>query len=101
MQGPKWPIILLSCGPGVVIVKYWDRLPCDWDRLYFGYSSPYKGDSSRFSLVVSGYPTSTSIPWVDELSTDTSVLGCHSSPCQGKIISGTEGSPRDGTHPRS
>ena len=21
MQGPKWPIILLACGPGVVIVK--------------------------------------------------------------------------------
>ena len=25
----------------------------------------------------------------------------HCSPCRGKIISGTEGSPRDGTHPRS
>ena len=22
MQGPKWPIILLACGPGVVIVNY-------------------------------------------------------------------------------
>ena len=21
MQGPKWPIILLACGPGVVIVN--------------------------------------------------------------------------------
>ena len=25
MQGPKWPIILLACGPGVVIVNCWDR----------------------------------------------------------------------------
>ena len=22
MQGPKWPIILLTCGPDVVIVNY-------------------------------------------------------------------------------
>ena len=22
MQGPKWPIILLACGPGVVIVNF-------------------------------------------------------------------------------
>ena len=28
----------------------------------------YKGDSARFSKVVSGYPTSTSIPRVDRLS---------------------------------
>ena len=26
MQGPKWPIILLPCGPCVVIVYGWDRL---------------------------------------------------------------------------
>ena len=25
MQGPKWPITLLAYGPGVVIVKCWDR----------------------------------------------------------------------------
>ena len=25
MQGPKWPIILLTCGPCVVIVICWDR----------------------------------------------------------------------------
>ena len=44
MYGPKWPslLILIAYGPGVVFVKYWDRLscdwdrlPCDWDRLYF------------------------------------------------------------------
>ena len=31
----------------------------------FGYSSPYKGDSARFSKVASGNPTSTCIPRVD------------------------------------
>ena len=33
MFGPKWPflLILFVYGPGVVFVKYWDRLPCDWD----------------------------------------------------------------------
>ena len=29
-------LFLLVCGPGVVVVKCWDKLPCDWDRLYFG-----------------------------------------------------------------
>ena len=42
MHGPKWPF-LLACGPGVVVVQ------C-WDKLYLGYSSPYKGDSAQFSL---------------------------------------------------
>ena len=27
---------LFICGPGVVVVKIWNRLPCDWDMLYFG-----------------------------------------------------------------
>ena len=31
---------------------------------------------------------------------DNSTTG-HCSPCRGKIISGTEGSPGDGTHPMS
>ena len=43
----------------------------------FGLSSPYKEDSARFSSVVSGYLTFTSIPRVDGLSTDPQVLGCH------------------------
>ena len=30
-----------------------------------GQSSPYQGDSTRFSEVVLGNPTSTCIPWVD------------------------------------
>ena len=38
MQGPKWPIILLTCGPGVVIVNCWDmlylgRAPCTNETL--------------------------------------------------------------------
>ena len=38
MQKPKWPflLILIVYGPGVVFVKYSDRLSCDWDKLYFG-----------------------------------------------------------------
>ena len=27
---------LFICGPCVVVVKTLDKLPCDWDRLYFG-----------------------------------------------------------------
>ena len=40
-----------------------------WNRFHagvlFGWSSPYKGDSTRFSEVASGNPTSTCIPRVD------------------------------------
>ena len=38
MYVPTWPflLILIVYGLGVVFVKYWDMLPCDWDRLYFG-----------------------------------------------------------------
>ena len=32
MQGPKWPVILLACGPGEVIVIVWDRF-CIWVEL--------------------------------------------------------------------
>ena len=32
MQGPKWPVILLACGPGEVIVIFWDRF-CIWVEL--------------------------------------------------------------------
>ena len=62
MQGPKWPIILLACEPVVVIVN------C-LGQVVFGYISSYKGDSARFSWVMSSYPTSTNIPRVDGLST--------------------------------
>ena len=39
MQGPKWPIILLASGPGVVNVDCWDRFctlgraPCTKETL--------------------------------------------------------------------
>ena len=38
MFEPKWPflLILIVYGPGVVFVKYWDRLLCVLDRLYLG-----------------------------------------------------------------
>ena len=38
MYGSKWRFysFLSVCGPGEVFVKYWDRLPCDYDMLYFG-----------------------------------------------------------------
>ena len=34
MFEPKWPflLILIVYGPGVVFIKYWDTLPCGWDR---------------------------------------------------------------------
>ena len=84
MYEPKWLIVLILdyiglFGTGFICFLY---------RLYFELSSPYKGDSARFSLnleswkrglkgVESGYPTSMNIPRVDGLSTDTSVLGRH------------------------
>ena len=32
MQGAKWLVILLACGPGEVIVIVWDRF-CIWVEL--------------------------------------------------------------------
>ena len=84
-MGPVRPLSLII-GPSEVIVLYWAMLLGFSYRLYFGQSSPYKGVSVRFSLnhrsrkrghdgVVSNYPASTSLSWVDELSTDPRVLG--------------------------
>ena len=36
-----------------------------YEGIVLGYSSPYKGDSARFSEVASGNPTFTCIPRVD------------------------------------
>ena len=38
MYGPTWSflLILIVYGPSEVFVNYWDRLPCDWDKLYLG-----------------------------------------------------------------
>ena len=39
-----WPflLILIVYGPGVVFVKYWDGLPCDWDRFILSRASRTK-----------------------------------------------------------
>ena len=38
MYGLMWSflLILIVYGLGVVFVKHWDKLSCDWDMLYFG-----------------------------------------------------------------
>ena len=51
--GPKWPFY--SC------CDYIGLLGIGYVGVVFGFSSPYKGDSARFSEVVSGNPTSTCI----------------------------------------
>ena len=67
--GAQVAIILLACGPCVVIVNCWDRF-CTLGR------APHtKGTLPDCSCVVSSYPTSTSIPWVDGLSTDLRIWG--------------------------
>ena len=56
-MGPSGRLLMLE--------SYWTA----WDRFHagdvFGQSSPYKGDSTRFSEVASGSPTSTCILRVD------------------------------------
>ena len=64
-------IILLACGPCVVIVNYLGQV------LYLGKAPRTKETLPDFHECRVGYPTSTSIPQVDGLSTDTSVLGRH------------------------
>ena len=44
----------------------WARICKFYTSILFGWSSPYKGDSARFSEVASGNPTFTCIPRVDE-----------------------------------
>ena len=65
-------IILLACRPCVVIVN------CLGQVLYLGSAPCTKETLPDFHECRVGYPTSTSIPWVDGLSTDTLVLGRHS-----------------------
>ena len=48
-----------------IILHILDCLGQVYAGTVFGQSSPYKGDSARFSKVVSGNPTSTCIPQVD------------------------------------
>ena len=67
--GAQVTIILLSCRPCVVIVN------CLGQVLYLGRAPRTKETLPDFRECRVGYPTSTSIPWVDGLSMDTPVLG--------------------------
>ena len=88
MFGPKWSflLILIVYGPGVVFVKYWDRLSCVWGRLYLGKAPRTKETMPDFHEMVSGYPTSTNIPRVDGLSMDPREMGHHNL----ELLRGTE-----------
>ena len=69
--GAQVVIILLACTPCVVIVN------CLGQVLYLGRAPRTKETLSNFFECRVIYSTSTSIPRVDGLSTDTPVLGCH------------------------
>ena len=69
--GAQVAIILLACRPCVVIVNYLGQV------LYLGRAPRTKETLPNFRECRVGYPTSTSIPRVDGLSTDTPVLGRH------------------------
>ena len=64
-------IILLACRPYMVIVNYLGQV------LYLGRAPRTKETLPDFRECRVGYPTSTSIPQVDGLSTNTPVLGHH------------------------
>ena len=70
--GAQVVIILLACRPCVVIVN------CLGQVLYLGRAPRQKETLPDFRECRVGYSTSTSIPQVDGLSTDTPVLGRHS-----------------------
>ena len=70
--GAQVAIILLACRPCVVIVN------CLGQVLYLGRAPRTKETLPDFRECRVGYPTSTSIPRVDGLSTDTPVLERHS-----------------------
>ena len=64
--------LVSACRPCVVIVNYLGHV------LYLGRAPHTKETLPDFREYRVGYPTSTSIPRVDGLSTDTPVLGRHS-----------------------
>ena len=70
--GAQVAIILLAYRPCVVIVN------CLRQVLYLGRAPRTKETLPDFRECRVDYPTSTSIPWVDGLSTDTPILGRHS-----------------------
>ena len=69
--GAQVAIILLACRPCAVIVN------CLGHVLYLGRTHRTKETLPDFRECRVGYPTSTSVPRVDGLSTDTPVLGRH------------------------
>ena len=69
--GAQVAIILLACRPCVVIVN------CLGHVLYLGRAPRTKETLPDFRECRVGYPTSTSIPRVNGLSTDTLALGHH------------------------
>ena len=70
--GAQVAIILLACRPCVVIMN------CLGKVFYLGKAPRTKETLPDFRECRVGYPISTSIPWVDGLSTNTPVLGFHS-----------------------
>ena len=73
-EGAQVTIILLEFGPCEVIVNYLGQV------LYLGRAPCTKETLPDFRECRVGYPTSTSIPRVDRLSTDIPVLGRHKIP---------------------
>ena len=71
-EGAQVAIILLACRPCVVILN------CMRQVLYLGRAFHIKETLPDFCECWVGYLTSTSIPRVDGLSTDTPVLGRYS-----------------------
>ena len=67
--GAQVAIILLACRPFVVIMN------CLGQVLYLGRAPRTKETLPDFRECRVGYPTSTSVPRVEGLSTDTPVLG--------------------------
>ena len=58
VYGPKWLFYSCCYYIGLLVTGF-------MQVLYLGRVPPYKGDSTRFSEVASGNPTSTCIPRVD------------------------------------
>ena len=73
--GAQVAIILLACRPCLVIVNYLGQV------FYLGRAPRTKEALPDFRECRVGYPTSTSIPRVDGLSTDTPVLERHNNSC--------------------
>ena len=89
-MGPVRPLSLII-GPNEVIVLYWAMLPIFCRSCILGRVPCTKDVKSwvperGYGGVVSGYPTSTSLPRVDGLSMDPRVLGRHIPSCPNKIL---------------